>query len=277
MAQPLEFPARLHVLLAREAPVGLVIRRGPAKQVCTLLWDRRTDTFQIGQWFKGRIYAQRCDLSPDGKHWIYFAMSGAPTGETQGSWTAVSRTPYLKALGLFAKGDCWHGGGLFTENGRYWLNDGHGHTVVRDSRDVVRDHAYSPASLFGGECPGVYFVRLVREGWRLLVARERIGHWHDQSLFEKPVSGGWALRKIAHAQVNAPPGKGCYWDEHVLARPGMEIGCPDWEWAELDGERLVWASGGKLFAGGLGANGLVDVKTLHDFNGMVFERIHAPY
>ncbi|HAP39973.1 MAG TPA: hypothetical protein DCQ94_09465, partial [Nitrospira sp.] len=68
------FPPRLHVLLAREAPVGLVIRRGPSRQVCTMRWDRRTDTVTLGQWFNGRIYERRCDLSPDGTHFLYFAM-----------------------------------------------------------------------------------------------------------------------------------------------------------------------------------------------------------
>ncbi|MEK6804025.1 MAG: hypothetical protein AABZ34_15370 [Nitrospirota bacterium] len=73
------------MLLAREAPVGLVIRRGPSRQVCTLLWDRRTDTFTLGQWFKGRIYERRCDLSPDGTHFIYFAMDGKWGGLSKGS------------------------------------------------------------------------------------------------------------------------------------------------------------------------------------------------
>src|SRR5215470_7646047 len=70
------FPARLHVLLARDARLGVVIRRGPSRSVCTLLWDRKTDKFQLGQWMRGRIYERRSDLSPDGKHLIYFAMNG---------------------------------------------------------------------------------------------------------------------------------------------------------------------------------------------------------
>src|SRR4051812_45410499 len=51
---------------------GLVIRRGPSRQVCTMLWHRQNDTFTLGQWFKGRIYERRCDLSPAGTHFIYF-------------------------------------------------------------------------------------------------------------------------------------------------------------------------------------------------------------
>ena len=272
---PTEFPARLHVILAREAPLGVVFRRGPSKSVCTALWDRRTDEFRLGQWLKGRIYERRSDLSPDGKHLIYFAMNGKP-GEARGSWTAVSRAPYLKALALFAKGDGWHGGGLFTGDRRYWLNDGHGHEVIRDTREVKRDVKFQPTAEFWGECPGVYYVRLLRDGWRL-IGREVLGRWHHRSTFEKPLAGGWTLHKVAHEQVGAPPGKGCYWDEHALIRPGTVIACPEWVWADVDGERLVWASGGKLHAGRLEGQGVAGVAELKDFNGMAFEPIPAPY
>lgn len=53
------FPARIHILLARDEPIAVVIRRGPSKQVCTLLWNRRDDTFTLDQWLKGRIYEHR--------------------------------------------------------------------------------------------------------------------------------------------------------------------------------------------------------------------------
>jgi len=109
--------ARIHVLLAREEPVGVIIRRGPSKQVCTLGWDRTHDDFRLGQWLRGRIYERRCDLSPDGKHFIYFAMNGKWSSESRGSWTAISRAPYLKAVTFFPKGDCWLGGGLFPATG----------------------------------------------------------------------------------------------------------------------------------------------------------------
>jgi hypothetical protein len=55
-------PPRLHVLLARDAPVGLVLRRGPSKAVCAIGWDRKRDTFRVGQWLRGRIYERRSDL-----------------------------------------------------------------------------------------------------------------------------------------------------------------------------------------------------------------------
>jgi hypothetical protein len=40
------------------------------------MWNRTNDEFTPGSWFKGRIFADRSDLSPDGRHMIYFAMGG---------------------------------------------------------------------------------------------------------------------------------------------------------------------------------------------------------
>lgn len=273
-----QFAARIHVLLARDAQLGLVIRRGPSKSVATLLWNRQNDTFQLGQWLKGRIYERRCDLSPDGKYFLYFAMNGKMRTETGGSWTAISLAPYLKALALFPKGDCWHGGGLWTERKKYWLNDGYGHTILRDTTAVNRDMKRQPSESFGGECPGVYYPKLIRDGWTLQQSVQ-VAKWKDMVIFEKTCPNGWVLQKIAHAELGAPPGKGCYWDEHELIRPssGESIACPNWEWAERDGNRLVWATEGRIETGQLKKQGLVDQATLYDFNEMIFQPVEAPY
>jgi hypothetical protein len=255
-----------------------VIRRGPSKCVATMLWDRTTDQFRLGQWLKGRIYERRSDLSPDGRHFLYFAMNGRWQTESRGSWTAISRAPYLKAIAFFPKGDCWHGGGLWTGSRRFWLNDGYGHEFLRDTREVERDATYQPAAYYGGECPGVYYPRLIRDGWTLKETVS-VGKWKDKVIFEKPLPGGWVLRKVAHAEIGAPRGKGCYWDEHELVHPGSgrSISYPQWEWAERDDGRLVWAAGGRLVAGRLNSQGVADEKVLADFNEMSFAAIEAPY
>ncbi len=272
------FAPRLHVLLARDAPLGLVIRRGPSKHVATLLWDRRKDTFQRGQWLNGRIYERRSDLSPDGKHFIYFAMNGRWNTARGGSWTAISKAPWLKAKVFLLKSDCWNGGGLWTGNTRYWLNDGYGHTLLDNDSHLTRDLGAEPTEYFGGECLHVYFHRLMRDGWTRGERRVLSRH-HDIQVFDKPLGKGWTLRKLAHSQSGAPVGKGCYWDEHELAHSetGQSIACPRWEWAELDRRRLVWASSGKLFAARLGKSGLFDETELQDFSAMRFEAIAAPY
>jgi hypothetical protein len=272
------FAPRIHVLLASQAPVGLILRRGPSKQVAAILWDRRRDVLQLGQWLKGRIYERRSDLSPDGKYFIYFAMNGKWKGEARGAWTAVSRAPYLQALAIFPKGDCWHGGGLWTGNATYWLNDGYGHSVLRDSLVVRRDRTYQPSLQFGGECPGVYYPRLIRDGWKL-IERRQLAKAKNQDVFEKPIGTGWILRKIAHAESGAPAGKGCYWDEHELVNStsGAVIACPKWEWAELDGKRLVWATDGKINCAKVRKHGLGVETELFDFNEMAFTPVEAPY
>jgi hypothetical protein len=265
------FPARLHVLLAREAPIGLIIRRGPSRRVCTILWDRHTDEFTLGQWFKGRIYERRCDLSPDGKHFIYFAMDGKWHSPSRGSWSAIARTPYLKASAFFPKGDCWNGGGLFIDNSRYWLNGCHGND--RDETRLRRDERYRPSGGKGGECLSIYYPRLLRDGW-MLNDYLSAGITDQCDIFEKPLGNGWLLRKYAHAQVGSPPGKGCYWDEHELIRTQSDL-ClkqPGGEWADLDGTRLVWGEAGRLWTGQLSDAGLAEPRLLHDLNGMTFEQ-----
>lgn len=277
-----QFPARIHILLARDEPLGLVIRRGPSKQVATILWNRSQDKFKLGQWLKGKIYERRSDLSTDGKYFIYFAMNGHWQGEAKGSWTAISRAPYLKALAIFPKGDCWNGGGLWTKKrgnkNHYWLNDGYGHYALRNTTEVLPDKHFQPAEHFNNECLGVYYPRLLRDGWKL-IERINTARWHHRDIFEKPLRRGWLLRKIAHAQTSPPEGKGCYWDEHELIHPqsDTEIKYPNWEWAEPDERRLVWATEGKLFCGNITSKGINNEQKLYDFNSMEFEPIAAPY
>lgn len=274
------FPARLHVLIARDASTAVVIRRGPSKHVCFVHWDRRRDHFELAQWLYGRVYERRSDLSPDGRHMIYFAMNGKWGDTSKGSWTAISKAPWMRATVMYAKGNCWFGGGLFLDNSTYWLNNSFlSHTLLHDNTDLTFNRTYQPPEYYGGECVHVYYNRLQRDGWLLCKLSERLDGKHHLSVFEKALTRGWVLRKLAHEQVGSPEGKGCYWDEHELIDPqGKVRSLPDWEWAdEVDG-RLVWASQGCLYARRiLNKRQLGAVTCLHDFNAMTFKRIQAPY
>jgi hypothetical protein len=298
-------PPRLHVLLARRAPVGVVLRRGPSRAVCAIGWDRDRDTFELGQWLRGRIYERRSDLSPDGRYMIYFAMDGRWSSRTRGAWTAISIAPHLKAIALYAKGDCWNGGGLFVDNRSYWLNDGYGHVELRpdgrsstiddtgalETTTLVERALPAPyATTWGGECWGVYFNRLERDGWTLRPELAIGASGARTIVFEKPLEHGWKLRKLAHASIGKKPeGQGVYHDEHELVHAsGSELPRPDWEWAEHDGDRLVWAERGKLWAGELEASRpgdrprlradpIVRAHVLRDFSAMTFEARRAPY
>ncbi len=278
----MRFHARVHIILARAAETAVVIRRGPSKEVCTLLWDRRIDTFTLGQWFRGRIYERRCDLSPDGKHFIYFAFKGKDNPVTKESWTAISRTPYLKALGLWPIGGAWNGGGLFMDNERYWLNTIWYQDVkaLLEPSDLTRSMDRPFPKSYGGECPGVYYIRLQRDGWTFARTTDHL------DVFEKPLPDGWILRKTAHATSEHPAGKGCYYDTHSLhhASRGIHLDCPEWEWADWDRHRLVFIKQGILFTSdsvfnatkdGIGNHGTDQI--LFDFNPLHFAAHPAPY
>jgi hypothetical protein len=207
-------------------------------------------------------------------------MNGKWKSETRGSWTAVSKAPYLKAIDLYAKGDCWEGGGLFLSSGAYWLNDRYfsDESILRFNSGMTRDPNGRPSIQFGAECTGVYYPRLLRDGWTL-VERADAGRWNAWTLFDKPLADGWVLRKIAHQQVDHPPGKGCYWDEHELRHDadGVVLHLHDWEWADWDRGAVVWAQDGKIFRSRLIAGEGVAPELVHDFNGYKFEAIEAPY
>lgn len=160
-------PCRLYFLLAREAPLAVVFRRGPSKLVQVLQWNLETDQFTAGQWLQGRIYERRCDLSPHGKLLAIFAANHRATDWRKTSWTAISRPPYLTALALWFKGDCWSGGGLFPSNEEFHLNEGGlEHQWVRSYPKpplFVR-----PVTNMVGEDSPIENARRIRDGWSLV-------------------------------------------------------------------------------------------------------------
>lgn len=157
---------RLYAIIARKTPVAVVFRRGPSKQVQLISWNTKEDSFEYGQWFKGRIYERRCDLSPAGDLLIYFA---AKYREPRYSWTAISRPPYLTALALWQKGDGWGGGGQFVSESRIDLNHRPEEMVLAaglsiPTRFKVRSLGERPG---WGEDDPVWSARLMRDGWTL--------------------------------------------------------------------------------------------------------------
>jgi hypothetical protein len=270
------FPARLHVLLAAKSPQAVVFRRGPANAVCSIGWNRESNKFQVGQWLRGRIYERRADLSPDGRHLIYFARGGRRHTETKGSWTAISRAPWLRAITLYGKADTWQGGGLFTSETTYWLNGCH--FVVRENAEVAEDKTFKPDGSFGAECPSVYYPGLLRDGWNLEIKAGpgRVAHC---TVFAKPLTHGWILRKFAYADVNHPQGTSIYWDEHELEHTASKalLSVPSWEWADYDASGLLWAERGVLYRAVLSPSGPLAAQALYDFNPMQYESREAPY
>ena len=171
----LEPTCRIYGLLARTRRMAVLLRRGPSKQVAVIRWWLGSDTFEVGQWFKGRIYERRCDLSPDGDLMVYFAQD---FGRVPGSWTAVSRPPYLTALCMWGKGDCWGGGGLFDSPMRLRLNHRPGGEMKHDGRfKLPRRFRVEPLGKHSGwgEDDPIFHLRQVRDGWWLV--QEGASEW----------------------------------------------------------------------------------------------------
>lgn len=266
IAVPKEFPPRLHVLLAREAPVGLVIRRGPSRNVCFVGWDRKHDRFTLGQWMKGRIDEHRCDISPDGRHVIYFMSKGGK------GYSAISRVPYLKALAPWQHPDHFNGGGVFVDNHTYWLDQGIGEET--QSTDELK-RSLSPEGGDVEEWVYPHDWRLQLGGWNRFVADG--DNKNDRIVFfEKRTNTGWTLRKVIHSGHNAA-GKKSTWESHELESFDGVRELPDWEWADIDGKRFVWAEHGKLFAAPTTAHGIDDPTELFDFSTLTFTPTRAPY
>lgn len=258
---------RLFVVTSPASPHAVILRRGPSGQVASLGWNRDTDEVVLGQWLKGRIHEFRCDLSPDGQHFVYFAGNGNPDTPSGGWWTAVSRAPYLHALHFFPQDSAWHGGGAFTVSGECWLN---GFSARETGTEVTfcDDLQAYPHSTDGFWMGDLYASRQIKRGW----VKEGSGY---DVILRKPIKKKWMLRWwVETGQENRSLVAGRY----ALDGPdGQSIDLPDWDWADLWQGELRVGSQGRLTAMSFRKGTLRELRVIHDSRDMVFEHRRAPY
>lgn len=268
-------PPRIFGILARKAPIVAVLRRGPSKRVALLEWNLDTDTVTLGQWLKVCIYKRRCDLSPDGRHFIYFAMDGRWQGPLGGSWTAVSRMPYQRALHIYAWGHCWNGGGLFVNDKRYWLNgigqsEHHAKSPLR-----VADTPPPGVVPMMGEDPVTYLPRLARDGW-FETARKPGTEGSLEIVFAKTVRPKWHLEKTFRMGMKTDPYGECYDDRHRLIGPGTALDMGG-DWAEVHGKEILFARDGGLWRQKVAPEAPAEPRLVADLTAMTFAALPAPY
>jgi hypothetical protein len=279
-------PCRLYVILAREAPIGVIFRRGPTKWVQLVKWHTDRDEFEEGQWFHGRIYERRCDLSPDGSLLIYFANKLAAGDRIDESytyaWTAISKPPYFTALALWPKGDCWHGGGLFTSNSHVWLNH-RPHVAIPHPDHKPRAVFVTPNPDACGEDAPVYYRRIARDGW----AQVQEGSYDDSAagegitkqpeILERVGPDGATRLELRVEAIDFQTPGGPYIESFALRRPGapgIPIGRARWaDWDQAG--RLVLAREGKLLAARVEGGGLVTTELI-DLNPNVPRPVEPP-
>lgn len=263
----------------------MIFRRGPSKWVQIIKWDMQNDEFIPGQWFHGRIYEKRTDLSPDGPKMIYFAQkitaSSLTDHEYTYAWTAISKPPYLTAIVLWPKGDCWHGGGLFIDNNEVWLN--HRPEIAHPHKEHMSPkglRVVSNPQACGEDAP-VHMRRLERDGWTLEQK------WEGEVLHD--ILAGFKTIKPAIMLKNHPSKslKLCmeFWiSKHhqcycyfVENNGGFKAKVPDAEWADWDQSgRLCYVGKGKVFAASVDDDCEIRSKELADLNSQVHEEILSP-
>lgn len=270
-------PCRLAVFLAPKAPLGVVLRRGPSPWAQLVAWNRETDHFTPGQWFHGRVHERRCDLSPDGRLFVYFACKHGPRRDDEDvgeCWTAISRPPYFTALALWPNLGAWYGGGVFKTDRDVLLDVSCGLEPHPKHRPP---HHLRVAALPGDTAP--WEQRMLRDGWRLIErgfeprTHRRVG---EREIWEKAHRDG-AVKlccEIEDADFRryGGPYANSYWLETGAELiPIVGAGWADWErWS-----RIAFVRDGKLFAATLGEDGLRE-NILLDFNPLKPDKLAAP-
>ncbi len=117
---PPTFLPRVFCIPDPTATVAAVLQRRPGKWWRVGRWDWATGAYEAGAWFSGSLYPQRCDLSPGGRWFCYFAFkseSDWPAGEC---YTAVSRLPWLRALAAWREIGTYSRGFTFDPDPAAW-------------------------------------------------------------------------------------------------------------------------------------------------------------
>lgn len=168
---PKQYRSRLHLLVAKAAPVVVILQRRRAKlfHVVTVSGPRRQ--VAEGSWFRGKLYALRCDVSFDGQYMVYLAM-----GSQGNTWNGVCRLPWLTTLTEAGNLGAWYGGGYFAGK-RVLRTNGWGRADFNPPRYARAPFTLDPyASRYGGEDLGVVYERLERDGFRRLGANWGTDH-----------------------------------------------------------------------------------------------------
>lgn len=283
--------ASLFVILARNNRDAVIFRRGPSKQVLIIKWDRKNDTFEIGQWFKGRIYERRCDLSPSGKLLVYLA---AKQKGPIGTWTAISRPPYLTALALWQNLGTWGGGGLFDSESTLRLNHDSLHRALAEGFRLAKNMRVLPLGDRSGrgEDDPIYHMRLLRDGWILKQAGQHTEYqnkglvrWQftEPRIYEKQMPRRKSTQRL-QMQLRGIGERQGHWyilDYELLNDKGDSLlTLPRIDWADWDSNGdLLFSERGKLFRlpwSNHREAGRDDAEEIADFNSLMFSAKEAP-
>jgi len=298
---------KIEGIMARAAPVVVLFCRKPRKWTRLVKWNTASDTFERGQWIRGRLLTQSADVSPVGSKLIYHLTRYQADGKED--LTVISRPPYFTAIA------CWT-----------LLYYGAGGGYFRDENDVALYDPQDRMQLINGEQPhGVRFSlaephtsfwALVpeqedRNGWAIVkpaVEREqtrRLFDWasaqealkdslprflerfpNPESVpfdrgetlepevrrkngnpFSLEIHIGWGPKSYSRSQIE---GRWLCWGDQRYLLEGAS-------WADIDQSgRAVFARNGIVYAVEVGPTGAPIERPLADFSQDRFEEVIAP-
>ena len=216
-----------------------------------------------------------------------FRENSAQPKESGETWTAISKLPYWTALALWEKENNAEGGGVFLNNRSVYVRQ-----ETQRSKAVDVDNAFArrfqlerfaPKHLFqygNSECLGIYFPRLVRDGWRN-ESHEKKGADTEVHVWTRtsPKQPGHVLVKTAVASTERrDAGLGAYFDQHDLrsVEDRAALGLDRCGWADWDGNGdLLFTRDGSLFRATWAANAY-QPKLVCDLRPNRFQPIAAP-
>ena len=224
--------ARIHLLVAKEAPIAVIIRRKPSKCFHIIKWHLKTGQFEHGSWFKGKLYPMRCDLSWDGKFMSYLAMGSK--GET---WNGVCEAPWLKTILESENTGTWNGGGIFWRRDEFLSNQTD--DVELDKKgDWPKTIKISRLQTFVGEDESMLYHRFQRDGWKLAIEGELHDTFDSEGCFMPDHQMPWKHHHQWKPTKNHP-----VLQTKFVGYRGSYFGDDDWE-AQSD---IYEARSGRIF------------------------------
>ena len=248
---------RLFGIPASDARIVAIIRRGPSEWTHVGSWDLNTDTYTPGGWLRGVIYPQKCDLSPDGRWFVYSALKPGAKWDAGEVYEAVSRLPWLHALAAWGSGTTYTRGMHFAEAG-----DDPGLPSVGDAGPAVARFGLAWSR-------SVQFAVERRGGWEESVdtpPREAGGPWDEKRAVTMTKSHGARSltvsgRYAAFRTGDPEDGPAVYTLADDVAERTLDA-----QWAEWDssGDVVIATPGGRLQRLGVSGN----VKDVADLSAM---------
>lgn len=208
----------------------MILARGPAKVTTALAWSLRSDTVEVGAPIHARIYERKCDLSPNGAFLLYAAFGKGPDLPFHGSgYTVICEPPSLTALTFLDMGTTYGGGGLFLSDSEVYVPLAGCAPCHREDRRFRMSGGpppdAPPPALRELSFSTIHY-RLLRDGWTMA------GEDYEKTAGRRRLIKSFTERSETHLLADTRTGD-------------VEDGA-DWEWADFDGDDLLYARRGRI-------------------------------